>query len=296
MYFDNAEGMVFRPPSEANSLILRVTIGCSHNACTFCGMYHDTAFRIRPEAEVTALIERAAALYPYQRRIFLADGNALILPTDRLLKIMHHLAQAFPKLARITCYGGPHDILRKTPEELAALRNAGLHIIYLGIESGDDEVLSAVNKGVTAAQMSAAGQKVIAAGIKLSGMIILGLGGKDRTNGHAINTAKIINEINPTMLGALTLMLHEGSPMRQAAENGEFYPLSPYELMLELKEMVAHINVTQPCIFRSTHISNFLPLAGTLPKDKDLLLTAIDQVLDVFRNQTSPTYNARNQY
>ncbi|MBP2645362.1 MAG: Radical domain protein [Firmicutes bacterium] len=296
MYFDNAEGMVFRPPSEANSLILRVTIGCSHNVCTFCGMYHDVAFRIRPEEEITALIERAANLYPYQRRIFLADGNALILPTERLLKIMHQLHQAFPKLSRITCYGGPLDILRKTPEELIALRDAGLQIIYLGIESGCDAVLTAVNKGVTAAQMSQAGQKVINAGIKLSAMIILGLGGKDCTTEHARHTANIINEINPTMLGALTLMLHEGSPMRTAAENGQFHPLSPFEIMQELHMLVSGIEVTQPCIFRSTHISNFLPLSGTLPKDKDRLLADINQCLTHFRNQTRPTYNAREQY
>ncbi|MBP2653703.1 MAG: Radical domain protein [Firmicutes bacterium] len=296
MFFDNAEGMVFRPPSEANSLILRVTIGCSHNTCTFCGMYHNTAFRIRPDAEITGLIHKTARLYPDQRRVFLADGNALVLPTNRLLEIMRQLHEAFPKLARITCYGGPHDILRKTPEELETLHKAGLQIIYLGIESGDDIVLTNVHKGVTAAEMTAAGQKVLAAGIKLSAMVILGLGGKTRTAEHALNTAKIVNAINPTMLGALTLMLHQGTALRDSAERGEFFPLSPYEILQEIKMLVENIDVTHPCLFRSTHVSNFLPLAGTLPKDKARLLDDIDKVLLIFQNQTDPTYNARNQY
>lgn len=291
MYFDNAEGMVFRPPSEAKSLILRVTIGCSHNACTFCGMYSDVRFRTRPMEEISALISKAARLYPGQRRVFLADGNALVLKTEKLLDIMQQLHEAFPKLSRITCYGGPQDILRKTPEELVALKNAGLQIIYLGIESGDDEVLEKVCKGATPEEMIAAGQKVIAAGIKLSTMVILGLGGRERTTQHALNTARVVSAINPTMLSALTLMLHDGTPLRQAADSGAFSPLSPYELLLELKLMMENIQVTSPCIFRSNHVSNFLPLAGTLPQDKEQLLSDIDQVLEHFKHKTTPTYN-----
>lgn len=291
MYFDTAEGMVFRPPSEANSLILRVTIGCSHNACTFCGMYRDVAFRARPQEEVAALITKAARLYPDQRRIFLADGNALVLKTDRLLEIMNMLHAAFPKLSRITCYGGPQDIIRKSPEELAALKKAGLQIIYLGIESGDDAVLADVCKGATAEEMIAAGRKVLDAGIKLSAMVILGLGGKAHTTEHALNTARVVSAINPTMLSALTVMLHDGTPLRQAADSGKFLPLSPYELMQELKLMVENIHVTTPCIFRSNHVSNFLPLAGTLPQDKTALLEDIDQVLEHFKHRTKPTYN-----
>jgi len=291
MYFDNAEGMVFRPPSEAKSLILRVTIGCSHNACAFCSMYRDVKFRTRPTEEITALISQAARHYPTLRRVFLADGNALVLKTDKLLDIMRQLHEAFPKLSRITCYGGPQDILRKTPEELVALKNAGLQIIYLGIESGDDEVLETICKGATGADMIAAGQRVMASGIKLSAMVLLGLGGKERTTQHALNTAKAVSAINPTMLSALTLMLHEGTPLRKAADNGDFLPLSPYELLLELKLMMENIDVANHCIFRSNHVSNFLPLAGTLPQDKQQLLSDIDQVLEHFKNKTTPTYN-----
>jgi radical SAM superfamily enzyme YgiQ (UPF0313 family) len=291
MYFDDAEGTIFRPPSEAKSLILRVTIGCAHNKCTFCGMYRDVKFRVRPLEEISAIITRAAAYYTDTRRVFLADGDALVLPTDKLLEIMRQLHAALPKLARITCYGGPQDILRKTPEEFAALKKAGLQIIYLGIESGDDEVLTDVCKGATAEEMIAAGQRVMASGIKLSTMVVLGVGSKKYSKQHAINTARVVSAISPTMLSALTLMLHEGTPLRTAVDKGEFQPLSPYELMLELKLMVENINVTSPCIFRSNHASNFLPLAGTLPDDKQQILDDIEQVLEHFKSHTTPVYN-----
>jgi radical SAM superfamily enzyme YgiQ (UPF0313 family) len=293
---DNAEGRVFRPPSEAKSLILRVTVGCAHNACTFCGMYRDVAFRTRPLTEIKRLIDLAARHYSEQRRIFLADGDALVLKTDKLLEIMRMLQEAFPKLSRITCYGGPRDILRKTPEELAALKRAGLQIIYMGIESGDDDVLDRVAKGASAEEMIAAGRRVIAAGMKLSAMVILGLGGKELTKRHALNTARVINAINPTMLSALTLMLHEGTLLRQAADRGEFIPLSTYEFMAELKLMVSKINVSSPCIFRSNHASNFLPLAGTFPKDKDRLLANIDAAAEYFKNRINPAYNNIESY
>jgi radical SAM superfamily enzyme YgiQ (UPF0313 family) len=291
MYLDTAEGMVFRPPSEARSLILRVTVGCSHNACTFCGMYREVRFRARPPEEVAALIATAARHWPETRRIFLADGNALVLGTDRLLTVLTDLRAAFPKLARVTCYGGPQDILRKTPGELAALKAAGLQIIYLGVESGDDEVLASVCKGGTAAEMIAAGRRVLEAGIKLSVMVILGLGGTARSREHALGTARVVSAISPTMLSALTLMLHDGTPLREAADRGDFRPLSPYGLLQELKLMMEHVDVTSPCIFRSNHVSNFLPLAGTLPHDKAQLLTDIDEVLEVFKDRTEPTYN-----
>jgi len=296
MYFDNAEGMVFRPPSEANSLILRVTIGCAHNACTFCGMYRDVKFRTRPMSEISGLIQQSARVYPHVRRVFLADGDALVLATDKLLDILSQLRAAFPKLTRVTCYGGPQDILRKTPEELQALHDAGLKIIYLGIESGDDDVLAGINKGATADEMIAAGQRVLAAGIKLSAMLILGLGGKEKTVQHALNSARVVNAINPTMLSALTLMLHDGLPLRDAADRGEFQPLSPYELLQEVQLMIQNFEIAGPCIFRSNHVSNLLPLAGTLPEDKDQLLRNIELVLARSLNKTSPLYNDIGSY
>ena len=293
MFYDNAEGMVFRPPSEANSLILRVTIGCAHNRCTFCSMYRDVQFRARPQEEVFALIEQAALYYPETRRVFLADGDALVLSSDRLLAILEKLKRSFPKLSRVTCYGGPKDICRKTPGELKALHNAGLAIIYLGIESGDDQILANIDKGATAEEMITAGRRVIDSGIKLSAMLILGLGGKTLTHQHAVNSAKVISAVNPTMLSCLTLMLHSGTPLRAAADRGEFLPLNPYEIMLELEEFLEQTELTAPCIFRSNHASNLLPLAGTLPKDKSALLNDVRSLADYLKERCrqEPFYN-----
>ena len=280
MHFDTAEGTVFRPPGEADSLIIRVTLGCSHNACTFCGMYRNVKFRVRQKEEILIQINLAVNSHPNIRRVFLADGNALVLPTAKLLEIMDLLHRAFPKLARITCYGGPKDILRKSIADLTALKKAGLKIIYLGLESGDEEVLWEVNKGVSLAEMVEAGRRVIDAGIRLSVMVILGLGGRKRTKEHALNTALAINDINPSMLSTLTLMLEGRTPLAIAAEKGDFLPLSALEIMQELELMMRCIKVSKPTIFRSSHISNLLPLAGTLPKDKDLLLSEIHEMLD----------------
>ncbi|EGO64085.1 radical SAM protein [Acetonema longum] len=291
MYFDDAEGMVFRPPSEANSFILRVTVGCSHNRCAFCSMYRDVKFRIRPLEEIIPLIRLAARQAPLLRRVFLADGNAMVLRTETLLTIMQELRQAFPKLSRITCYGGPKDILRKTPEELSALREAGLQIIYLGIESGDDQVLALADKGVTGAEMAEAGQKVLAAGLKLSAMVILGLGGKELSHQHAVHTGQVISQINPTMLSALTLMLHEGTPLRSLVEQGRFQPLSPYEIILELKTMLEHTHLTKPSLFRCNHASNLVPLSGTLPQDKKKLLQDLEWLETAYKNKNNPMLN-----
>lgn len=289
--FDNAEGMVFRPPSEANSFILRVTIGCAHNRCTFCSMYRDVQFRARPLSEIEPIIQKTARYYPGIRRVFLADGDALVLSTDRLLAVIDLLKANFPKLSRISCYGGPLDILRKTPADLQLLKQAGIQLVYLGIESGDDEVLARVQKGVTSEQMIEAGQKIIAAGMKLSAMLVLGLGGRELSRQHAINSARVASAINPTMLSALTLMLHRGTPLRAEAEQGLFQPLSPYEFVLELKELINSLDMHAPCIFRSNHVSNMLPLAGTLPDDKNSLLRQAEDALQLLKNQTRPTFN-----
>ena len=289
--FDNAEGMVFRPPSEANSFILRVTIGCAHNKCTFCSMYRDVHFRARPISEIEPIIRNTARRYPDLRRVFLADGDALVLSTNKLLEIIDLLKSHFPKLSRISCYGGPLDILRKSPEDLLLLKQAGLQMVYLGIESGDDEVLALVQKGVTGDEMIAAGQKILAAGMKLSAMLVLGLGGRELSLQHARNSGRVASAINPTMLSALTLMLHRGTPLRADAEQGRFHPLSPYEFVQELKELVMHLDMKTPCIFRSNHVSNMLPLAGTLPGDKNSLLEQAEDALQLLKNQTHPTFN-----
>ena len=289
--FDNAEGMVFRPPSEANSFILRVTIGCAHNKCTFCSMYRDVQFRARPISEIEPIIRNTARRYPDLRRVFLADGDALVLSTNKLLEIIALLKTNFPKLSRISCYGGPLDILRKSPEDLLFLKQSGLQMVYLGIESGDDEVLALVQKGVTGDEMIAAGQKILAAGMKLSAMLVLGLGGRKLSLQHARNSGRVASAINPTMLSALTLMLHRGTPLRADAEQERFHPLSPYEFVQELKELIEYLDMKTPCIFRSNHVSNMLPLAGTLPRDKNSLLEQAEDALQLLKNQTRPTFN-----
>ncbi|XEQ94451.1 hypothetical protein SCACP_33500 [Sporomusa carbonis] len=277
MYFDNAEGPVFRPPSEAYSFILRVTVGCSHNKCTYCNMYRSVKFRVRPMDEIMAQINAAKRYGQQIRRIFLADGNALVLSTDKLLNILGVLRAEFPRLQRVSCYAGPKDMLNKTPAELAALRDAGLGLVYFGLESGDDAVLTHVNKGVSAAEAIAAGRRMVAAGIKLSVMVIAGLGGKDGSSRHAYNTAMAVNAIRPNMLSALTLMLYRGCELLHEFERGRFLPLSPAEIMGELYEMVRAIELPPDshCLFRSNHISNHVALAATLPKDKEQLLQDI---------------------
>lgn len=274
MYFDTAEGPVFRPPSEAESFILRVTVGCSHNRCTYCNMYRSVQFRVRPLPEVWAQLEAALPYRERIRRVFLADGNALVLPTAHLLEILRVLYEKLPKLRRVSCYAGPRDILRKSPAELAALQEAGLKLVYYGMESGDDAVLSHVHKGVSAAESIEAGQRVVAAGMKLSLMVIIGLAGQPGSRQHAERTAQAINAIQPDMLSALTLMMYRGSELRDEYERGEFTLLSPVGIVEELRVLIAHIGWEgkRHCLFRSNHISNYVPLAGTLPADRERLL------------------------
>jgi len=262
-------------------------------------MYRTVRFRVRPLAEIIEQIERAKPYREYIRRVFLADGNALVLPTPRLLELLEILYAKFPKLRRVASYAGPQDILRKTPAELAALKAAGLKLLYCGLESGDDEVLNHVDKGVNAAESIEAGQRVVAAGIKLSLMVILGLGGKRLSTQHALHTAAAVNAIRPNMLSALTLMLYCGSELREEYERGKFNLLSPAEIMAELGLMMANIDLPEnsSCIFRSNHVSNYVNLAGTLPRDKDRLLAEIRKAEIMLRDlQYWDPYNDVERY
>lgn len=278
MFFDTYDTPVFRPPSEARSFILRVTRGCAHNKCTYCNMYRGVPFQILSDEEISRQIALAVHYGKESvRRVFLADGDALVLPTAKLLKILQALRENFPKLQRVASYAAPKDILRKSEDELRQLKEAGLQLLYYGMETGDDITLKAVNKGVNAAEAIEAGRRVTASGMKLSLMIILGLAGKEGSQRHALETAKAINIIQPTMLSALCLMLYRGSELLDQFENGEFNPLSPQGLMEELHLMMQNIDLPQDkhCLFRSNHVSNYVQLAGTLPKDKDRLLSEI---------------------
>ncbi len=278
MFFDDYDTPVFRPPSEAESFILRVTRGCAHNSCTYCNMYRGVKFEKLSDDQIMRQIAMAYSTDAEGvRRVFLADGDALVLPTERLLNILAVLKKYFPNLERVSSYAAPRDILAKSVEELTELRRAGLALLYYGMESGDAQTLKDIRKGVNDKQSIEAGKRVIAAGMKLSIMIILGIAGKEGSTRHALATAHAINEIKPTMLSALSLMLYRGSELKEQFERGEFHPLTPAQLMEELKLIMEHVDLpeSEHMIFRSNHVSNYIRLAATLPRDKEQLLKDI---------------------
>jgi radical SAM superfamily enzyme YgiQ (UPF0313 family) len=271
--------MVIRPPSEADSYILQVTYGCSHNRCTFCGTYQDKHFRARPIREVLEDVALAGTEMPDTRRIFLADGNALVLGTERLTTILDALASAFPLLRRIGIYANARDILGKTDAELAAIQQRKLEIVYLGLESGSDEVLRRVHKGITAAEMVDAVQKLQRAGVRTSVIALLGLGGKELTEEHARLTGRVVSAMNPEYLSMLTLMLIPGTELHRQWQSGRFELPEPLELLGELRQVISATDGLSRCIVRTNHASNYLPLAGTLSRDKTHLLATLDDAL-----------------
>ncbi|MBZ9688716.1 radical SAM protein [Clostridium estertheticum] len=272
------EGVVYRPPSEAHSLIVQVTIGCSHNGCSFCEMYKEKKFRIRDLKDIIEDLEQAKLTYGIVKKVFLADGDALVLQTSKLKSILSKIREVFTECERVGIYGTPNDILRKSLDELSELKEFGIGIVYLGVESGSNEILKSINKGVTAGEMLMAGQKVKESGIKLSVTLISGIGGKLKAREHAIESAKLISAINPDYLGLLTLMLENGIPLYEDVQKGKFHVLTPKEIMYETKEFLQNVEVTD-CVFRSNHASNYIALSGTLPRDKSQLLEAIDYAL-----------------
>lgn len=272
------EGSVYRPPSEAQSLIIQAAIGCSHNRCTFCSMYKDKKFRIRPVEEIIADIEECREHYRRINRVFLADGNALAIKTDDLKRIFVKIRELLPECERVGIYSSPGDILRKSKEELSELNSLGLGIAYMGLESGSDEILKNIKKGVTSAEMIEAGKKLRSSGIKLSVTLISGLGGKERWKEHAMESARVINEIGPDYLGLLTLLVEPGTEMADQLAAGELELLGPREVIEETRLLVEGLELDN-CVFRSNHASNYYALAGTLPRDKQKLLKEIDAAL-----------------
>lgn len=278
---------LYRPPSEASSLIIQVTIGCSHNRCTFCSMYKNKKFRIRRKHEIFNDLEEMSQSYKGTRRIFLADGNALVLKTSELRDILLKIKELFPGCERVGIYSAPKDILKKTMEELKELKECGLGIAYLGIESGSDRILSDINKGVTSDEMIEAGIRVSNSGILLSTTLISGIGGKHNWKEHAKESARVINEINPDYLGLLTLLVEPGTEMYDLINSGSFELLRPEEIAMETQELIRNLN-TRNCVFRSNHASNYFSLEGTLPRDKERLLRQLDNIMnndDNFRHE-----------
>ncbi len=275
------EPPVFRPPSEANSLILQATLGCSHNRCTFCGSYRTKQFKVKPFNQFREEVEQLARKYKLRpKRIFLADGDAFVLTSTQLLEILNLLTKEFSDVERISIYASGTNVQRKTDKELKEIREAGLELIYIGLESGDDEVLKQVNKGITNDEHITMSLRLKQAGFTLSPIIILGLGGKSKSEQHAINTAVTINAIDPPYLAALTLMLVPGTELHTQAQRGEFQPLDPVEILYELRLLLDRLTKLTNCVFRTNHASNYLPLRGILSKDRVQLLGTIDRVLD----------------
>lgn len=275
--------LLYRPPGEWKSYLLQCTIGCSNNQCTFCGMYKEKKFRIRPVAEILEDIDMARDYYgPDLLRVFLMDGDAIIMKTEELLQILHKLYDRFPRLEKVTLYAGPKSTLSKTPEELRKLREAGLSRAYLGVESGSDQVLRFIRKGCSAQEMLLAGRRLVEAGIDLWVTIILGMTGANGEGGdweeHILSTAKMINEMKPRHLSAMTFAPAKGTPLGEDVLAGRFEVCSADHVLEECRLLIEHLDV-DPLHFTSNHASNYLPLKGGLPEDKEKFLDMIDQAL-----------------
>ena len=273
------EGNIFRPFSEANSYLLQCTIGCSHNQCTFCGMYKDKKYRVRQLSEIIEDIKMAKDHYGDLEKVFLCDGDAIALETDMLLTIIKKLYLTFPSLRHVGSYVGPQSTLSKSIEELRILRAAGLTKAYIGVETGDDDLLKKIKKGVGYDQMLMAGQNLVDADINLSAMVLLGLAGKgEASKRHALATAKICNDMKPQYLAALTVTPVPGTVLYRQVQQGEFELLDPFETLEEMKQIFENITVDN-MKFVGTHASNYMSVTGTLQKDKQKMIAAVDDVL-----------------
>ena len=278
------EGDIYRPPGEWKSYLLQCTVGCSNNTCTFCSMYKSKRYHVRPLEDVLEDIEMAKGTwYKNTETVFLCDGDAINLPIDYLLAVLKALYEAFPRLRRVTTYAGPLSTLRKTPEELRIIRDAGLNRTYLGVETGDDALLKHVRKGVGADGMLEAGQRLAAAGFDLWAIIITGLegGGREALEKNAALTAQMINAMKPKLLSSMTLMAIEGTPLYEEVrrgERGELTLQTPFETLLETRELVRQIEL-DGLHYTSNHASNYLPIKCTLKEDRDRVVAELDEII-----------------
>ena len=273
------EGNIIRPPSEANSILLQVTVGCSRNKCTFCGTYKGERFRIKPDSIIMEDIAFAAQHCRRQRRVFLCDGDALIIPQKRLLKILTEIEKQLPWVTRVGLYANAKALKMKRIDELKALNDHGVGIVYMGLETGDDVTLKRINKGATAVQMIEMGHKAKKAGFKLSVTVLLGIAGPERSQIHARETGRVLSEMNPDYVGALSLMLIPETPLHQDYLSGEFRLIEPQEMLAELRTMIACTNLSRG-LFHANHASNYLPIRARFPKDKRATLQLIDEALE----------------
>jgi radical SAM superfamily enzyme YgiQ (UPF0313 family) len=273
------EGTIIRPPSEANSILLQATVGCSHNRCAFCGTYRGERFRIKSDAVIDADIAFAARHCRRQRRVFICDGDALIIPHARLLRILKAIREHLPWVTRVGLYANAKSIDRKTGEELAQLAEWGLGIAYMGLESGDDVTLKRIRKGADSRKMIAMGRKIRQAGIRLSMTVLLGVAGAERSRIHAEETGRVLTAIDPEFVGALSLMLIPGTEMAEAWRQGDFELPGPMDLLRELRTLVASTRMTRG-LFHANHASNYLPIRARMPQDQARTIELIDRALD----------------
>ncbi len=272
------EGNIIRPPSEANSILLQVTVGCSHNKCTFCGTYRGERFRIKSDEVIWEDIDFAARHCTHQRRVFLCDGDALIIPHRRLMRIVLAIKEKLPWVTRIGLYANTKSLKMKSIEELKELRSHGLGIAYMGLETGDDVTLKAIHKGSTATEMIDMGCKARKAGLKLSVTVLLGIAGRNRSAIHARETGRVLSAIDPEYVGALSLMLIPGTPLCQDFEADRFEMVEPVDMLQELRTMIECTHMTRG-MFHANHASNYLPIKARMPKDKETTLKLIDSAL-----------------
>lgn len=273
------EGNIIRPPSEANSILLQATVGCSHNKCTFCGAYKGERFRIKPDEIIFADIRFASEHCRRQRRLFLCDGDALIIPQKKLIRILEEIQTSLPWVTRVGVYANAKSIKMKSEEELQELHARGLGIAYMGLESGDDATLKAIRKGTAATTMVAMGKKIRRAGIKLSITVLLGVAGAERSRIHAEETGRVLSAIDPEYVGALSLMLIPGTSLYDDCTAGRFELLQPDGMLRELRCMFEATNLSRG-LFHANHASNYLPIRARLPRDKEAVLRLIDSALN----------------
>lgn len=269
--------MIIRPPSEAYSLLLQVTVGCSHNLCTFCETYKGKKFRIKSMEEIREDILEAGR-YRNIQRVFLCDGDALIIPQAKLTEIIRMIKSEIKAVERISTYGNAKSALKKTPEELAELRKLGLNMVYLGVETGSEALLRQIHKGVTVEQTIEAGRRIKKAGMILSVTIILGLGGVEKSTEHALETAKVLTAIDPDYVGALTLMLIPGTPIYDDYKSGKLPQPDQFGYLKELSLIISHSDFTN-CFFTANHASNYLPIRARLPQDKAHIVDLINRII-----------------
>ncbi len=272
------EGMVIRPPSEANSILLQVTVGCSHNKCTFCGAYKGERFKIKDDERIMADIAYAANHFTHAKRLFICDGDALIVPQKRLVKILGEIQRQIPWIERVSVYANTKGIRMKSTEELEQLRSLGLQLAYMGLESGDDTTLANVKKGASSEHMIAMGRKIRSAGIKLSITVLLALAGPERSEIHAQETGRVLSAIDPEYVGALSLMLIPGTELYEAYEAGHFPMMGSIDMLRELRTMIAHTHLSNG-LFHANHASNYLPIRARMPEDKEKTIQLIDEAL-----------------